>query len=518
LFDKKKLIIAGLAVFTVGSALSGAATSPVFLICSRAVQGIGLGSIMALTQAIIGSVIPPRERGRYMAYTGAVMAVATVAGPLIGGFIVDASWLGWRWCFWSAVPFSILAMIVLNWRLRVPHLRREGARVDWAGAALITSAACALLIWISFVTKDYNYLSWQTFALLGFVVLAGLGFIVVELHVHDPIIPMPIIRMRMTALAILASITVGVAMFGAAVFLSQYYQLGRGMTPTHSGLMTIPMMAGVLLSSLFIGRLVSKLGIWKPFVVIGAVLLTGGLYGLSYLSENTSLVRIGCVMVFAGLGVGMMMQNLVLAVQNSVSVRDVGSATGMVTFFRSLGGAVGIQTLGLVFQHRLTDAITSGTQDIMTKAVMADAASNPALAQTCGTAAKEVAGGNTAAAAQLAQCPDTAKLFHDMATLQATGGTSMDIHAFVYQPFASLLRNSIGDSIGHLFWLGAIISAISIIITLFMRSTHLRAKFNMAASADDRGQVAGAEDDADEDDADDESDTDDTAKPAVPTA
>ena len=499
LFDKKKLIIAGLAVFTIGSALSGAATSPVFLICSRAVQGIGLGSIMALTQAIIGSVIPPRERGRYMAYTGATMAVATVSGPLIGGFIVDASWLpgsAWRWCFWSAVPFAILAMIVLNWRLRVPQLRREGAKVDWAGATLITAAACALLIWISFVTKDYNYLSWQTFALLGFTVLAGIGFVVVEFHVHDPIIPMPIIRMRMTALAILASITVGVAMFGAAVFLSQYYQLGRGMTPTHSGLMTIPMMGGVLLSSLFVGRLVSRLGIWKPFVVIGAVLLTGGLYGLSFLREDTSLVRIGFVMVFAGLGVGMMMQNLVLAVQNSVSVRDVGAATGMVTFFRSLGGAVGIQTLGLVFQHRLVNAITSGTPDVIKQAVASDAASNPALAQTCGTAAEQITGGNTSAMAQLAQCPNTAKLFHDMATLKASGGTTMDIHGFAYQPFASLLSNSIGGSIGHLFLLGAIVSAISIVITLFMRSTKLRAKFDMSASASDYNTTpAGGTDD-----------------------
>jgi EmrB/QacA subfamily drug resistance transporter len=487
LFDKKKLVIAGLAVFTIGSALSGAATSPGFLICSRAIQGVGLGCMMALSSAIIGSVIPPRQRGRYMAYTGAVMAVATVAGPLIGGFIVDISWLGWRWCFWSAVPWAILAMIVLNWRLRVPKLRREGARVDWLGATLITVAACSLLIWISFVTKDYDYVSWQTFALLGFTALATVGFVITEHYVHDPIIPMPIIKMRVTALAIVASIAVGVAMFGASVFLSQYYQLGRGMSPTKSGLMTIPLMVGVLISSVVIGQLISRLGVWKPFVVAGSFILAAGLYGLSFLHQDTSLVRIGAVMVVTGLGVGMMMQNLVLAVQNSVSVRDVGSATGMVTFFRSLGGAIGIQSLGLVFQNHLTNAMSTGMKQLATQAITADvtAGGNPGLAQTCQTLL------TAPSAAVAAQCPQTAELAKDVSTLAASGGTSMDVHGFGYQPFVTLLTSSIGNSIGHLFLIGAIISVVSIIAVIFMKGTRLRAKFNMAASASDQAHHAG---------------------------
>jgi len=159
LFDKKHLIMIGLVVFIVGSILSGAASSPGFLIGSRAFQGIGLGAMQALVQATIGTIIPPRQRGRYMAYTGAVMAIATVGGPLVGGFIVDTSWLGWRWCFWSAVPFAIIAIIILQWRLRVPHILRSDTKVDWLGATLITAAVSALLIWLSFVTKNYAWLA-----------------------------------------------------------------------------------------------------------------------------------------------------------------------------------------------------------------------------------------------------------------------------------------------------------------------------------------------------------------------
>ena len=500
LFDKKKLVMVGLFIFTIGSALSGAATSAGFLIGSRAVQGVGLGAMQALVSAIIGSVIPPRKRGQYMAYTGAVMAMATVAGPLIGGFIVDASWLGWRWCFWSAVPFALMALVILQWRLRVPLLRRPDAKVDWLGATLITAAASTLLVWISFVTKDYDYVSWQTFAMLGFVAVATIAFIVVEHHVHDPIIPMPIITMRVTALAIVASIAVGVAMFGAAVFLSQYFQLGRGMSPTKAGLMTIPMMAGTLISSVFVGRLVSRLGVWKPFVVAGAIILTAGFAGASTISDTTSYVRIGVIMVFVGLGVGMTMQNLVLAVQNSVSVRDVGAATGMVTFFRSLGGAIGIQTLGLIFQHRLTAAMTTGIPDLVHQAVTADTATNPVLTSVCGV--RDPTADEMAQIA--AQCPHTASLYHDLASLAASGGTSLDVNGFTDPAFQALLRSSIGNSIGHLFFISAIISVFSIVAVVFMRSTRLRTKFNLAASADEvrRGGGTAPTPDETEDDAD----------------
>jgi len=485
LFDKKRLIMVGLAIFIVGSILSGSATSPGFLIGSRAFQGIGLGAMMSLVQAIIGTIIPPRKRGRYMAYTGAVMAIATVGGPLVGGFLVDPHSLGWRWCFWSAVPFAIIAVIILQWRLKVPHFSHKNTKIDWTGAVLITAATTAVLIWISFVHKPYDWVSWQTFALLGFALVASVAFVIVELRVPNPIIPMNILTMRVTALAVLASIAVGVAMFGAAVFLSQYFQLGRGMSPMRAGLMTIPMMVGVLLSSLVIGRLVSKLGIWKPFVIAGSILLTIGSFLMSTIGANTSLVTIGIYGCITGLGVGMLMQNLVLAVQNSTPVRDVGAASGTVTFFRSLGGAVGIQALGFVFQDRMTAAVNSGIKDVVTKAIGKDATS-PALAQTCATLAQGAQNGTvTTDALQQAVntnvCPETAKVFLDISTLANSHGGTMDVRDFQSQDFfRPLVSNAIADSIGRLFLIAGFISILSIITVLFMKGTKLRTRFDEA--------------------------------------
>ena len=473
LYNKKKLLMVGLVVFIIGSALSGAATTPLFLIGSRAVQGVGLGSLMALVQAIIGTIIPPRQRGRYMAYTGATMAIATVIGPLIGGFLVDAPWLGWQWCFWSAVPFAVIAMVILQLKLRVPLLKREGTRVDWLGASLITAAVSALLLWISFVTKDFEWVSWQTFALVGFAVVATVLLVVVESRAHDPIIPLKIISTRTTALAIAVSMAVGVGMFGASVFLSQYFQLGRGMSPTISGLMNAPMMAGVLVSSLFVGRMVARTGTWKPYVLAGSVLLTIGFTALSTITDTTSLWAIGAYMVVAGLGLGMTMQNLVLAVQNSISVRDVGAGSAAVTFFRSLGGVIGIQTLGFIFEDRMESLMTSGGAAVAQQAVMADAANNPALMAVCG-------GFQNATADQLAQisaqCPATSQLLHDM-SLIGSGGTTMDLSQFQFAPFRALIESSIGNSIGHLFLLGAVIWVISIVGIIFMPSTKLRSHF-----------------------------------------
>ena len=474
LFDKKHLIMIGLTIFIVGSVLSGAASSPLFLIGARAFQGIGLGAMQALVQAIIGTIIPPRQRGRYMAYTGAVMAIATVGGPLVGGFIVDTSWLGWRWCFWSAVPFAIAAIVILQWRLRVPHLWRKDTRVDWVGSALITAAVTSLLVWISFVTKDFAWWSWQTVALVGFSLVTSVAFVFTESRVPNPIIPLPILKMRVTALAIIASIGVGVAMFGASVFLAQYFQLGRGMSPTKSGLMTAPMMVGVLISSLFVGRLVSKLGVWKPFVVAGAVLMAVGSGLLSTIDVNTNLVLMSVYMAVSGLGVGMLMQNLVLAVQNSISVHDVGAATGTVTFFRSLGGAIGIQALGFVFEKRLTSLVQAGLPDVIRQAVTADAAANPAAAQTCGALAQNPAG----LAQTAAQCPQTAAVLGDLAQLQASNGGTMNVSIFHSDAFRALLFSSIADSIGRLFLIAAVLAVTAIVTVIFMKPTRLRSHFD----------------------------------------
>lgn len=354
LFNKKTLVQAAIVIFVVGSLLSGFAQDTGQLIAARAFQGLGVGGLQALVQVVIAAIIPPRERGRYNGYLGAVMAVATVGGPLLGGLIVDVSWLGWRWCFWVAVPIAALAFVVLQATLKLETVRRSDVRIDYSGATLIAAGVSVLLIWVSFVGNSFDWLSWQTAA----VVAAGLvllgAAVLVERRVSEPVVPLHIVVQRTPALAIVASLAVGMAMFGGSVFLGQYFQIGRGYTPTEAGLLTIPLMAGVLVSSTISGRLISRSGAIKPYLVAGTIILVLGFLGLGLMDHATALWLVGAAMAVVGIGVGMTMQNLVLAVQNSVPLRELGAASASVTFFRSLGGTIGVSVLGAVLANRVT--------------------------------------------------------------------------------------------------------------------------------------------------------------------
>ncbi|MFC7404362.1 MDR family MFS transporter [Georgenia alba] len=354
LFDKKRLLLGSIAVFAVGSLLAGMSVSAGMLIAVRVLQGLGMGAIMVLVQITIASIIPPRQRGRYNGYLGSVMATSTVAGPLVGGIIVDVEWLGWRWCFWAMLPFMAVALVVLWKNLQVPTVRRPGVRVDWAGAVLVSLAATLLLLWISFADHSFAWLSWQTAALLSGAVLASVAFVLVERRTPEPVVPLHILTERNTALAIVASLAVGTVMFGNNIFLGQYFQIGRGFTPTASGWMILPLMLGLLVSSTVSGNLVSRSGRWKPHVLGGVTLLAVGVGLLVSIRATTPLPLIAGFLLIAGLGLGASMQNLVLAVQNSNSLANVGAATSTVTFFRTLGGAVGIQLLGAIYAHRVT--------------------------------------------------------------------------------------------------------------------------------------------------------------------
>jgi EmrB/QacA subfamily drug resistance transporter len=354
LFNKKTLVQAAIVIFVIGSLLSGFAQDTGQLIAARAFQGLGVGGLQALVQVVIAAIIPPRERGRYNGYLGAVMAVATVGGPLLGGLIVDVSWLGWRWCFWVAVPIAAIAFVVLQATLKLETVRRPNVRIDYVGAALIAAGVSVLLIWVSFVGNSFDWLSWQTAAMVaGGLVLLGAA-VAVELKVDEPVVPLHIVVQRTPALAIIASLAVGMAMFGGAVFLGQYFQIGRGYTPTEAGLLTIPLMAGVLVSSTISGRLISRSGRIKPYIVTGTITLVVGFLGLGFVDHATALWFVGVAMAVVGIGVGMTMQNLVLAVQNSVALSELGAASASVTFFRSLGGTIGVSVLGAVLANRVT--------------------------------------------------------------------------------------------------------------------------------------------------------------------
>jgi EmrB/QacA subfamily drug resistance transporter len=360
LFSRKMLVQIALVVFVIGSAMAGLAPGIGWLIGARAVQGIGVGGLTALVQVVMAAMIPPRQRGRYSGYLGATFALATISGPLLGGLIVDTSWLGWRWCFFVGAPFALLAFIVLQKTLHLPVVRREGVRIDYLGAGLIVGGVSTLLIWVSLAGHQFAWAS------LGTVLMVGGGLLLLALAVwreakaKEPIIPLRLFRDRNTTLATVASLFVGVALFAGTVFLSQYFQISRGKSPTVAGLMSLPMIAGLVVASIVVGRIITHTGRYKRWMVLGGTLLTAGLVLLGTIDAHTPLWLVGIWMAVLGLGLGATMQNLVLSVQNTVAQSDLGTASSTVAFFRSLGGAIGVSALGALLGHQVTDQVAMG--------------------------------------------------------------------------------------------------------------------------------------------------------------
>lgn len=362
LFNRKLLIQIALVIFVAATAAAGFAQDTNTLIAFRAVQGLGGGGLAALSQVIMADIISPRERGRYMGLFGAVMAVATVGGPLLGGFITDTA--NWRWNFFVALPFAVAALIILQKTL---HIRAQQARkvsIDYAGIVLLSAAVSLLLIWVTNAGSSFEWWSAPTVLMVGGAIVASVVFIVVELKVREPLIPLSLFRGRTFTLSVLASISTGVAMFGTSVYLAQYMQLSRGATPTEAGLMTLPMMAGLLISSMAVGQLVTRYGRWKGYLVLGAVLLIAGSALLSTLRYDTNFALVSIYMFLAGAGVGMTMQNLVLIVQNVARPAEMGVASSGVTFFRSLGGTIGVSVMGAALANSITTLFADGRERI----------------------------------------------------------------------------------------------------------------------------------------------------------
>ncbi len=432
LFSKKLLVQVALVIYVGGSVVAGLSQNTGMLIACRVVQGIGVGGLSALAQIVMAAMISPRERGRYSGYLGATFAVATVGGPLLGGVITDTSWLGWRWCFYVGVPFAVIALIVLQKTLKLPVVKREGVKVDWAGSFFIAAAVTLLLVWVTLAGKNYDWISWQTFAMVGGAVLLAVVFVIVETKAEEPLIPLRLFRNKTITLATIASMFVGVGMYSGTVFFSQYFQLAEGKTPTMSGVMTIPMVMGLFLSSMVSGQIITRTGRWKVFLVSGGVLLTAGLGLLGTLRADTPYWHAAIYMALMGLGVGMMMQNLVLATQNQVAPQDIGSASSLVTFFRTLGGAVGVSALGAALANRVTHYVTDGLTALGPKA---------------------------AAAASHGGSSDG---IPDLSTLPA--------------PIRSIMEDAYGHGVGDVFLYAAPFALLALIITLFIKEVALRSK------------------------------------------
>lgn len=350
LYGRRPLFQAAIVVFLVGSVLCGLSQSMAQLIGFRAIQGLGIGGLMALSQAIIGDIVSPRERGRYQGYMGSVFGLASVGGPLIGGFLVDGP--GWRWCFYVGVPIGIAAFLVTRRVLTMPFTRRDH-QVDYLGAALIVGGVSLLLLVLSLGGKEFAWGSAEAIGMfIGGAVLLTLA-VVQERRAPEPIIPPRLFRIPTFRVSSIAGFIVGVTMFGAIVYLPQYLQIVKGQSPTRSGLLTIPMMVGLMTMSITSGRVITRTGRYKLFPMIGLLVVATGLGLFSLLDVDTTLPVAGAYMLVLGAGLGMVMQVLVLAVQNAVEHRDLGTATSAATFFRSMGGSLGVAVFGAVLSNRL---------------------------------------------------------------------------------------------------------------------------------------------------------------------
>ncbi|MDX6479683.1 MAG: hypothetical protein QOG85_193 [Gaiellaceae bacterium] len=350
LYGRKRLFQAAIVIFLLGSGLCGAAQNLIELILFRGLQGLGAGGLMVGALSIIGDIVPPRERGRYQGYMGGVFAIASVVGPLIGGFFVDN--LSWRWCFYVNLPVGVVALIVVGAVLQ-GSTERKSHRIDYEGAAVLAVGAGLITLALTWGGTQYPWGSWQVVGSFIVGAVAVAGFIVIERYAVEPLIPLRLFRNGVFNVSSAMAFLVGMAMFGALVYLPLFFQAVHGVSATTSGLWLLPLMGGLLVASTGSGRTISKIGRYRAFPIAGTLCITLGMWLLSRIGVSTAYLFIAAGMVVLGIGLGLVMPVIVLAVQNSADPRDLGTATSASTFFRSIGGVFGVAIFGSIFVNRL---------------------------------------------------------------------------------------------------------------------------------------------------------------------
>ncbi|MBA4864267.1 DHA2 family efflux MFS transporter permease subunit [Streptomyces sp. PSKA54] len=355
-YGRKKLFQAAIVIFLIGSALCGMAQNMPELIGFRALQGLGGGGLIVLSMAIVGDIVPPRDRGRYQGLFGAVFGATSVLGPVLGGLFTEH--LSWRWVFYVNLPVGIVALLVIAAALHIPR-RATPHTIDYLGTFLIASVATCLVLVASLGGTTWAWDSAQIIGLAVLGVVLAVAFVAVERRAAEPVLPLKLFRIRTFTLSAVISFVIGFAMFGAMVYLPTFLQIVHGISPTLSGLYMLPMVAGLLLASTASGQIVSRTGRWKVFPVAGTGITTLGLLLLHQLDENSGTGEISAFFFVFGCGLGLVMQVLVLIVQNAVSYEDLGVATSGATFFRSIGAAFGVAIFGTIFASRLGDKLTS---------------------------------------------------------------------------------------------------------------------------------------------------------------
>jgi EmrB/QacA subfamily drug resistance transporter len=351
LYGRKITFQVAIVLFLIGSALTGLSQNIVELIAFRALQGLGGGGLMALAMAIIGDIVPAAQRGKYQGYVGAVFAFASVTGPLAGGFFVDQ--LSWRWCFYINLPIGIVALFVTSAVLKI-HVPKKEHSIDYLGAAVLTAGVSVLILALAWGGQLY---AWGSSIILSCLILGTLmcGFFVfLQTKVKEPILPLSLFKNSIFTVSSAATFFLAMSMFGAIVYLPFYLQFVKGQSPTISGLALLPIMVGIVGTSIGAGLIVTRTGKYKIFPIFGSIFMTIGMWMLSHIEQNTSYLYLSLSMIVLGAGMGMMMQNLVLATQNAVDFSLLGTATSAVSFFRTLGGVFGTAIFGAIFSSRMS--------------------------------------------------------------------------------------------------------------------------------------------------------------------
>lgn len=443
LLNRKMLMQVSLAIFVSATAFAGFSQSIDMLIGARVFQGIGIGGTMTLSQIVMADVISPRERGKYMGIFGAVMAFATVGGPLLGGWITDA--FTWRYNFYIALPVAIVAFVMLQTRLHLPEQERRRFRLDVLGLVLLASGISLFLIWVTMggnaPSAMFPWKSVETLWMTSASAILLIAFVFVELRTDEPLLDLRLFKNRTFTLSVVGSIAVGLAMFGSTVYLSQFMIMARGASPTMAGVMTIPIMAGSMISGNVVGLIITRTGVWKPYVIACSVMLVAGLGLMSVVRADTNYWFMAALMFLMGAGMGGTMQNFVLLTQNAVHPRVMGVASSAVAFFRSMGGTVGIAWLGGVLANLAPSLIADRQQDLM------------------GAIAKLPAG-------------ERASIME----MQSSG--ELPAPSMLPDSVATIIEHAYGEAIAHLFLYAAPIAALGLLAAIFIPnlslSTHTR--------------------------------------------
>jgi EmrB/QacA subfamily drug resistance transporter len=437
LYGRKIVLQVGIMIFLAGSVLCGMSRNMTQLIVFRGVQGLGGGGLNVTTQAIVGDIVPPRERGRYQGFFGAMFGLASIVGPLLGGFFTTH--IGWRWIFYINIPLGVIALIVLAATLPAQSIRRSHA-IDYAGAALLAVVLAAVTVVADLGGLTFAWSSPFIIAMIASAAVALALFVAVERRAAEPVLPPRLFTQRTFTIGTLVGLIVGFALFGSVTYMPIFLQVVRGASPTRSGLQMVPMMLGMLLTSIISGQLISRTGRYRLFPIAGTAVMTVGLFLLSRLDAGSSAAQASGLMMVLGLGMGMVMQVLVIAVQNDVDYRDLGVATSGTTLFRLIGGSVGTAILGAIFASQLSAHLHR---------------IDP------GGASGGSVGGSTSAAALQRLSPA--------------------VRAAYSQAFA--------DSLGTVFFVASLVCATGFLLALFLPERPLRE--TVAATAADRGSEAG---------------------------